>query len=1429
MKICRANRSRSVNVAGKTLKTQTSVWWNGIELSRSCCKMMNFWFDEARAVHHGRKSEDVSSEILLTVRRMEHSDLPILERLIQPDTFEIFGETDLGRIYEASCLSVVQCNEKRDVVSGMCLCNYPNVPSVIPQDWPAWLDTLYGLENVTERNSMFVHFLVWDRRYTGHFFEDLLTGLFDVASYLLHVILVLPPRVIPADVFEQQMIRISSKCSTNTYSVQSLYVTVRHWKNSRLRIRRIVEEDNDLVIPIIGAESRLVEEFYGEYYVSEMVRYPNDYRQLIVSEDHDGLATGAMFLNRRVDVDVLNENFELGPYNGLRKPSEDDVFPPGSMEPSSETYFSIFSGKPRTKRIYGDSLSMLISAEDLEEPNESNSLQGLNDRRNEKFTEKPIGFSKSDILTEPSIIDNFSDNYGSKMQTSVFQDTLLDIPREFERLAVYARDGCYFFNEGRLTVPSIKSSEMLPPKEIQLPPQPIYRGEVNAFVLEIFARQPQIKNRCCRNFLEAAFECFPDLDYCVILLPSSHPFLPFLENFVRVPLRCNRDFPMTLYATHRASLLGRITTREGLLEDWEDVCQLLRGIPKAENTLSDLEAAVTKRRSDLFCYVFQWNDAIIGVAILCTEKDVAFIKRRYHVEDYMATQNVAYDAHGCILHFVLTPIFSVHLRFFFREIMRLSGLAVLYYRLEERALSALVNALDPRFQTRSQPLATCLDAMVFVNPRQRIEYKFRGYVETDKPKTTNEPFALFMTTPRLAILDHFIVDTKVVVVGASDCGVAFMEHLALGSTLDSVRFANLTLISPNGLPFEKQHGGAIVRSIPFRGRYCRDYRRLVVARAWINVIYGTVVTINRKEKYVTVMNQGNITYDYLILTCGLQYQRPRFREELEAHKSGEFPKHETPWNCLTINDDMQAVACLEKIQLSMSNFQDERRIVLYGHNIDCYCALQGLLESGINGAWITLIEPPLPANESRESVFFDDCEVYVETMNSISNSGVEVLVDWELIDWHLRSSIEGKFIEAIVLRSEGRTRTMECDVFVNFNEKTINMELFLAICRSGLVFDGQLVIDPEFRTNDPSIFAAGTVTKYSRKFCADSQQHKYYNSVEIGTRVSTADPGRFQRLVYFNLCKTHVDRCKLAKVLRSAIDTQQRGSKVSSLLVKSKACSTPPLFRSANVVACTLPGGYRYLHVRKPGKPVPRKQAIRCNSYGSVLKTGSCASEIGYFRIRLNRFDSVESITCCNKKEFELHHVIKLYGKHESLLNELKTRFQKSLISDLYAYFREPWAMAIFYDRFECLRVENRATLLSKTAIPGSSLVDDCIRALVKSKWEPKCTRSYTITNMSKSKCLDKFCNNDDRCPKCYSTVHLFSFVSHRSTTLQIPENDRRRIEEKYAGSVYQQELEESLLDFLQFSEEDIPVYCTPGKLRELYADNEDSPLYTYL
>ncbi|XP_077266680.1 cilia- and flagella-associated protein 61-like isoform X1 [Temnothorax americanus] len=227
-------------------------------------------------------------------------------------------------------------------------------------------------------------------------------------------------------------------------------------------------------------------------------------------------------------------------------------------------------------------------------------------------------------------------------------------------------------------------------------------------------------------------------------------------------------------------------------------------------------------------------------------------------------------------------------------------------------------------------------------------------------------------------------------------------------------------------------------------------------------------------------------------------------------------------------------------------------------------------------------------------------------------------------------------------------------------------------------------------------------------------------------------------------------------------------------------CLTPSIFRAPIVRACILPGDYYYLHVRGPGETTCRSTAkISCNHYGQAFVTGSCESEIGYFRIRLNMYDTVESVTCVSRKTFRVQDMVALYGKHESMLNELKFRFRNSCISDFYAYFRESWAAAILHDRFDCLRVENRATLLSRMNIyDDCDLVDDCMRTLIESKWKT------------------------------------------------MSEEDQRYIESRYAGSAYRQELENNLVNFLKFYENDLPMYCTLRRQRQMYMDIAESPLY---
>lgn len=54
-------------------------------------------------------------------------------------------------------------------------------------------------------------------------------------------------------------------------------------------------------------------------------------------------------------------------------------------------------------------------------------------------------------------------------------------------------------------------------------------------------------------------------------------------------------------------------------------------------------------------------------------------------------------------------------------------------------------------------------------------------------------------------------------------------------------------------------------------------------------------------------------------------------------------------------------------------------------------------------------------------------------------------------------------------------------------------------------------------------------------------------------------------------------------------------------------------------------------------------------------------------------------------KPMDIHNLYSLWGKNEKLLNNLQLRFEMALITDLFEYFKEPWAYAIYHDKFQLL------------------------------------------------------------------------------------------------------------------------------------------------
>lgn len=71
--------------------------------------------------------------------------------------------------------------------------------------------------------------------------------------------------------------------------------------------------------------------------------------------------------------------------------------------------------------------------------------------------------------------------------------------------------------------------------------------------------------------------------------------------------------------------------------------------------------------------------------------------------------------------------------------------------------------------------------MQSVEPRINNWPKFQKYYKKERTEELfDEPFALFLITPRLSLIKKELITTRVVVVGASECGLAFTDALTLG-------------------------------------------------------------------------------------------------------------------------------------------------------------------------------------------------------------------------------------------------------------------------------------------------------------------------------------------------------------------------------------------------------------------------------------------------------------------------------------------------------------------------------------------------------------------------------------------------------------------------------------------------------------------------
>ncbi|XP_037902736.1 cilia- and flagella-associated protein 61-like [Hermetia illucens] len=646
---------------------------------------------------------------------------------------------------------------------------------------------------------------------------------------------------------------------------------------------------------------------------------------------------------------------------------------------------------------------------------------------------------------------------------------------------------------------------------------------------------------------------------------------------------------------------------------------------------------------------------IVGIIILKPATTVDHMRRNYSLDAYenfdIASSPASY---GQIIYSYISPLFVSCATFIFKEIFRITSYTSVHYsiRSESKYVDFYNSLLPTMFPIKPRRILVLPDIETFDD----IEPDPKAFAETGTS-------AIYYTNLRLCAFKRKQIDARLVVIGFGLTSKAFLETLIYRSESQHLRFTNLTCICPAGILEANMTYVSNYAKLSSPDRlFPSDYLRQLEMRAWVNFVPGYMSRIDRKNKYVILDSKERVPYDKLFLFCGVQFDVPV-----------EVYSEKTPYNLVLINKSLHGKMVNYRIRSLIKN--SGYKIIVYGCLPKTFAGVNYLLNAGVKGKDIYLIVQPLETHEGHNIQTFDDDFVESVVYRELSKANVNVYRNFKFVMWKIDK--EANVIKDITFESRFECIKLPCALFISYNRKVVNRITVRALNRSGLVFDGRIVIDANNRTNDPNIYAAGPLTKYRRILYADRYRHIYYNSKEIGMQLA----------------------------LRLVENYSRRGAEANQQEPPFKWIV--PHYSFPIVESIILPGNYYYMHIRRPGFQLPNFLERSLDQYGMDLITGGSAilddrlaskwniveeqlsAERDYCRIYIDKHGFVKTIVCLSRKPFKVQNMIRMYGMHEKLLNNMKCKYLNGEITDFFEFFSGRWSHILHHDRFGKLQEIN--------------------------------------------------------------------------------------------------------------------------------------------
>ncbi|KAH8284808.1 hypothetical protein KR054_001225 [Drosophila jambulina] len=1129
-------------------------------------------------------------------------------------------------------------------------CNHPDIPVLVNDMWLPWLNNRFCFDfSISLVNTLFFNFFICKENQPA-IIRMIILEVFYNEHKVNYIIVVRPPG------FSSKQYDAVGQFGKSYYPTNSTVaematapsVIVIHRRDVMpvITFRKALPEDNDDIVEMIDSEDPRLRREHGDFYIAEHLLEMEGTKgseEIIIAEFEEEITEGVkggglMWLSNSVDVEQLATSFHLERLGNLVK------YTPGLKHGHFE--YDVFSAENRSlKTLYTTS------------------------KMDELLADSEMHLDEKDHASKKVLIAKFTHIYDELRSARYYYYAYKD------KLTI-----AFDLPEGE----SVRNSNRTQ----------VLAQVSNAFLLKMFQLHPLVRPEYTFFALSAVFSAYPDLDYCVTMVPTTVAMSPcqrqLLQFFLQMYYRPNCTVEENVFVANRSTLFGEIRVLRMKSEDVDEIKHIISAqasrrytnIPDAEeertgvNNYTDevlilfnqiVEDICDNSETDFSCFTIRcghskWHSdcPMVGFIIVRSFQGYEELCRLFMLprDQFNTTYN-----RGEVLIFKLHPFFQMWSSTIFRTVALYNDYQEIYY----------INY----FNGISLPNDLTYNMMPLEPRRMKKNHFARAIFRRRSSKTINLHGAE-KTTSRLRVFCYNLMPTKhlgaeqsLLIVGFSEICRAFMRIIIFSwNTKDLNKFRkfnclpliDLTIVVPQGVV-------EAAYDCEFRCAYCGDGRNCYVntgndhpyvrdstqrmdMRHWVRFIPGTLKRIDRQKQIVDLVDGCRLHYDKLLIMDDMKF----------GFEDSEFEGGHTPSNYVVNNYRLDRIIFYHKLRETVQS-EVPYNIIVYGYGIAAYECLHFMVTHGCQTKNITYVQPHMMAGPEDQGNPCVDALLDPIVLEMLADLGVTIYVSTNYSRFHFsEGDYSIKRVEFITIPRKNKI-ILDCTLFVNYNFNNMSSSLENILADADIVMaDRSIVVNTRFCTSDPNIYAAG---KNISIVPLPNYQYLHTNPQECAEKVSA--PWRAESLNW-NLMKSHFQLAFELGMLK--IVMQQRFIR-------------PFLFTGM------LPMGYHIVKIIQP-KPLLIGQLP-----ADFTENMTTYEDGDFVRIRLNLKMIVTEIVCVTKKEKRLYFLEYFCGKHAKLLNDMRNRFKAGWITNFLTFFQQPWTELIMHERFEDLQLKNRRVLLS--------------------------------------------------------------------------------------------------------------------------------------